>query len=219
MTAPGAAAAKRTPFVFLVVVLLGSGLIGLLVLNSALNQGSFELSRLERQATELTDERQALQQEVDELSAPDALERRARELGMVPGGNPVFLEPDGTVRGVPSPAAGGGPAVLDAPAAALPTAPPPPPPPAARPQPGPVRRPDLGEPRRATGGLRVRVAERARSAPLAGRGPLRRAARPRPGRARSHRPREAHPDIRQVTSYDGPARSSAPRAAPRPPAR
>lgn len=30
--------------------------------------------------------------------------RRARELGMVPGGDPAFLDPDGTVKGVPSPA-------------------------------------------------------------------------------------------------------------------
>ncbi|MEV0264497.1 septum formation initiator family protein [Streptomyces sp. NPDC050617] len=100
----GPAGAKRTPFVLLVVVLLGSGLIGLLVLNSSLNQGSFELSRLEKQTTELTDEQQSLQQDVDKLSAPDALDRRARELGMVPGGNPAFLGPDGTVHGSPSPA-------------------------------------------------------------------------------------------------------------------
>ncbi|WP_424887873.1 septum formation initiator family protein [Streptomyces sp. XH2] len=103
----GPVGAKRTPFVLLVVVLLGSGLISLLLLNSALNQGSFELSRLQRKTTELTDEQQALQQEVDQLAAPDALERRARELGMVPGGNPAFLSPDGTVRGQPSPAGDG----------------------------------------------------------------------------------------------------------------
>ncbi|WP_431044891.1 septum formation initiator family protein [Streptomyces sp. P1-3] len=114
--ASGAAAAKRTPFVLLVVALLGAGLISLLVLNSALNQGSFELDRLEKQTTELTDERQALQQEVDQLSAPDALERRARELGLVPGGSPVFIGPDGTVRGVPQ-TADGLPATLLAPAA------------------------------------------------------------------------------------------------------
>ncbi|ARZ70556.1 hypothetical protein SMD11_4963 [Streptomyces albireticuli] len=100
----GPAGAKRTPFVLLVVVLLGSGLISLLLLNSSLNQGSFDLTRLQRETTELTDEQQALQQEVDRLAAPDALERRARELGMVPGGNPAFLGPDGTVRGAPAPA-------------------------------------------------------------------------------------------------------------------
>ncbi|GAB7034077.1 septum formation initiator family protein [Streptomyces sp. NPDC021749] len=98
-TAPGTAA--RTPFVLLIVVLLGSGLITLLLLNSALNQGSFELSRLEKKTDELTDEQQALQQEVDGYSAPGALERRARQLGMVPGGAPAFLLPDGTVRGKP----------------------------------------------------------------------------------------------------------------------
>ncbi|WP_310727696.1 septum formation initiator family protein [Streptomyces sp. N2A] len=97
--APGTAA--RTPFVLLIVVLLGSGLITLLLLNSALNQGSFELSRLEKKTDELTDEQQALQQEVDGYSAPGALERRARQLGMVPGGAPAFLLPDGTVRGKP----------------------------------------------------------------------------------------------------------------------
>ncbi|WP_173864788.1 septum formation initiator family protein [Streptomyces roseifaciens] len=128
----GPAGVKRTPFVLLVVVLLGSGLISLLLLNSALNQGSFELSRLQRKTTELTDEQQALQQEVDQLAAPDALERRARELGMVPGGNPAFLGPDGTVRGFPSPAAD--PAAYRAPAPAVP-APPPAPVPALMPAP------------------------------------------------------------------------------------
>ncbi|WP_405741133.1 septum formation initiator family protein [Streptomyces sp. NBC_01525] len=98
----GSSSAARTPFVLLVVVLLGSGLLALLLLNSALNQGSFELSRLEKRTDELTDDQQELQQAVDAVSAPGALERRARELGMVPGGNPAFLAPDGTVRGKPS---------------------------------------------------------------------------------------------------------------------
>jgi cell division protein FtsB len=98
--------AARMPFVLLVVLILGSGLITLLLLNSALNQDSFKLSKLKRETTELTDEQQALQQEVDGYSAPDALEQRARELGLVPGGSPVFLFPDGTVRGVPSRAPG-----------------------------------------------------------------------------------------------------------------
>ncbi|MGW2844860.1 septum formation initiator family protein [Streptomyces sp. NPDC001274] len=98
----GAHNAARTPFVLLVVVLLGGGLITLLVLNSALNEGSFRLSELKKRTTELTDEQQALQRDVDNFSRPDALERRARELGMVPGGSPVFLNPDGTVRGVPA---------------------------------------------------------------------------------------------------------------------
>lgn len=97
----GPSSAARTPFVLLVVVLLGGGLIALLLLNSALNEGSFELSELKRKTTELTDEQQALQRDVDDSSAPDALERQARQLGMVPGGAPAFINPDGTVRGAP----------------------------------------------------------------------------------------------------------------------
>ncbi|MGW2299467.1 FtsB family cell division protein [Streptomyces sp. NPDC001809] len=101
----GPSSAARTPFVLLVVVLLGGGLISLLLLNSALNQGSFQLNELKDRTTELTDEEQALQRDVDDYAAPDALERRARELGMVPGGSPAFLGPDGKVLGEPSRAA------------------------------------------------------------------------------------------------------------------
>ncbi|MFI5755314.1 cell division protein FtsL [Streptomyces sp. NPDC051569] len=97
----GSSSAARTPFVLLVVLLLGGGLITLLLLNSSLNEGSFRLSELKKRTTDLTDEQQALQRDVDDHSAPDALERRARRLGMVPGGSPAFLNSDGTVRGVP----------------------------------------------------------------------------------------------------------------------
>ncbi|MER6709640.1 septum formation initiator family protein [Streptomyces sp. NPDC000877] len=103
-TGPGQAA--RTPFVLLVVLLLGGGLIALLVLNSALSEGAFKLDDLQRETKNLTDEEQALQRDIDAYSAPEALQRRARELGMVPGGDPAFLQPDGTVKGVPSPASG-----------------------------------------------------------------------------------------------------------------
>ena len=99
------APAARTPFVLLMVALLATGLLVLLLLNATVNQGSFELSDLERRAGELRDQRQHLQAEIDDRSAPEALERRARQLGLVPGGAPAFLAPDGTVRGVPSPAA------------------------------------------------------------------------------------------------------------------
>ncbi|MFI2376543.1 septum formation initiator family protein [Streptomyces sp. NPDC018964] len=97
----GRAQAARTPFVLLVVVLLGGGLIGLLVLNSALSEGAFQLDDIQRETKNLTDEEQALQRDIDAYSAPDALQRRARELGMVPGGDPAFLGPDGKVKGVP----------------------------------------------------------------------------------------------------------------------
>lgn len=96
-----AATAARTPFVVLVVTLLAGGLIALLLLNSAVNQDSFKLNKLEKETTQYTDEQQQLQQEVDGYGAPGPLAERARELGMVPGANPAFLNPDGTVHGSP----------------------------------------------------------------------------------------------------------------------
>ncbi|PKW07257.1 hypothetical protein SAMN05428944_5677 [Streptomyces sp. 1222.5] len=126
----GRARAARAPFVLLVVLLLGGGLIGLLVLNSALSEGSFRLADLQRRTKNLTDAEQALQRDIDAYSSPDALQRRARALGMIPGGDPAFLDPDGRVRGVPSPAAPepaaltgpGAPATMD-PAVGLSTSP------------------------------------------------------------------------------------------------
>ncbi len=100
---PGGQAA-RMPFVLLVVALLGGGLISLLLLNSALNEGSFQLTKLKKETTTLTDEEQALQRDVDAHSAPDALQRRAHELGLVPGGSPVFIGPDGRIAGSAAPA-------------------------------------------------------------------------------------------------------------------
>ena len=77
-TGPGQAA--RTPFVLLVVLLLGGGLICLLVLNSALSEGAFKLDDLQRGTKSLTDEEQALQRDIDAYSAPDAARASARRL-------------------------------------------------------------------------------------------------------------------------------------------
>ncbi|OEV01648.1 FtsB family cell division protein [Streptomyces oceani] len=104
LTPAGGARAARTPYVLLIVLLLGSGLLALLFLNASVNQDSFELTELKQENRELSDEQQALEQEVNSYSAPGALEERARELGMVPGGPPAFLAPDGSVRGSPKPA-------------------------------------------------------------------------------------------------------------------
>ncbi|MCX4749604.1 cell division protein FtsL [Kitasatospora sp. NBC_01287] len=92
----------RTPFAVLVVVLLAAGLLGLLMLNTALNEGSFELTKLQKQTTTQTDQQQGLQQQIDHAAAPDALEQRARQLGMAPGGDPAFLQDDGKVLGSPA---------------------------------------------------------------------------------------------------------------------
>ena len=104
----GARSRGRGPFAALVALLLSAGLVALLLLNTALNQGTFELTQLQQRTTRLTDEQQGLQQQIAGWSAPDQLAARARQLGMVPGGVPAFLKDDGTVLGSPQPLAPGG---------------------------------------------------------------------------------------------------------------
>ncbi|WP_166351486.1 septum formation initiator family protein [Phytoactinopolyspora limicola] len=96
---PGAARTPRAPFVVLVLLVLGVGLVGLLLLNTALQQGSFALSRLEAETTSLRDRAAMLQGEVALLESPAGLAERARELGMVPGENLVFVELGAPVPG------------------------------------------------------------------------------------------------------------------------
>ena len=106
---PQPASARRAPFLILVVSLLGAGLLGMLALNTALAQGSFRVSDLQRQVAALDDQQQALQQRAAVLAAPQRLARRAGALGMVPMELPAFLRAsDGKVLGRPQPASGAG---------------------------------------------------------------------------------------------------------------
>jgi hypothetical protein len=97
--------APKAPFVLLLLTLLVGGLVTLLLLNTALAQGAFVVHDLESRSAELADREQALQQELALEASPARLAKRARELGMVPRENPVFLRTsDGRVLGVPQPA-------------------------------------------------------------------------------------------------------------------
>ncbi|MCW2543571.1 MAG: Septum formation initiator [Frankiales bacterium] len=95
--------AARTPFVVVVVTLLVSGLLGLLLLNMVVAQGSFQLHALAKQGKDLDLHEQQLANRVQALQAPGVLAQRATALGMVPGGPPAFLElPSGKVLGQPT---------------------------------------------------------------------------------------------------------------------
>ena len=85
---------RRAPFVVLVLLLLGFGLVGLLALNTSLQHGSFELTELERETALLRDRHAVLADDVARRSAPGVLAERARSLGMVPNEAPVFLQVD-----------------------------------------------------------------------------------------------------------------------------
>jgi len=92
--------AAKTPFALVLVVLLVGGLLGLLLLNTLVAQGSFRLSRLAAEGRALQQQEQQLAAEVQRLQAPAGLADRAEKLGMVPGGSPAFLRiSDGKVLG------------------------------------------------------------------------------------------------------------------------
>lgn len=100
--------ASRGVFALVVVGMLIVGMIVVLVINTALAQGAFTVSELQSQQTALAQQEQALSQVVAAASAPHALEKAARAMGMVPSQSPVFLKvPSGKVLGKPQAAPGG----------------------------------------------------------------------------------------------------------------
>lgn len=94
--------APRAPFVVLVGTLLTAGLVGLLMLHTALAEDSFRLHDLKKRSAALADREQALQQLVDLESSPRQLAVRAEGLGMVRSENPAFIRlSDGKILGKP----------------------------------------------------------------------------------------------------------------------
>jgi cell division protein FtsB len=115
VVAPVPSRAPRAPFVLFSMLLVGLGLVALLFLNTVVAQDAFTLHDLDRSTAALAEQEQRLRQEIAAMEAPNDLAGRARDLGLVPAGDPVFVTPDGKVLGNPVPA----------------SAPPPPPPPPA----------------------------------------------------------------------------------------
>jgi hypothetical protein len=84
------------------------GLIGLLLLNTVLAQGSFTLSSLRATSDQLADVQAALNQSLDASKSPANLATRATSMGMVPAQSAAFLRlSDGKVIGVAQPASPG----------------------------------------------------------------------------------------------------------------
>jgi hypothetical protein len=98
---PPAVERGRTVFVVSCLLLLVGGLLSLLLINTALAQGSFTLHDLQAQSDELGDREQALRHDIDVQAAPERLAARATALGMVPSQSPAFLRlSDGRLLGV-----------------------------------------------------------------------------------------------------------------------
>lgn len=92
-------------FAALCMTLLCAGLFALLMLNTAMAEGSFTLHNLQSTSGELADTQDALTQAIDAQRSPANLASRATRLGMVPADSAAFLRlSDGKVLGVAKPA-------------------------------------------------------------------------------------------------------------------
>ncbi len=105
LVAPVANRARRMPFVVVLLAIIGSGLVGLILISTVMQAQTFELAELTAEARQLETTQEALQREVSELESPENLGPLAVAHGMVPNQTPVYLQlSDGTVKGSPKPA-------------------------------------------------------------------------------------------------------------------
>lgn len=108
LLSPMAADVRRGPFIVLVLGLVVLGTIGLLMLNTAIAADSFAAQGLAERNTDLAILEEQLNRQIAAGLAPDSLADAARDLGLIPAGQPGFvvIGPDGaaTVQGVPTPA-------------------------------------------------------------------------------------------------------------------
>ncbi|MEO8518187.1 MAG: hypothetical protein ABI438_03335 [Dermatophilaceae bacterium] len=104
----GATPRRGAAFGIMCATLLAAGLIGLLLLNTALAQGSFVLHDLRAASGRLLDTQDVLTQSLEASASPASLAAKAAKMGMVPSQSAAFLRlSDGKVIGVAKPASAG----------------------------------------------------------------------------------------------------------------
>jgi hypothetical protein len=92
---------SRAGLVVACVALLVLGLVGLLLLDVSLERGAYDLRDQNQHAEQLRELAQKYRSEIVHQQAPQNLEDKARELGMVPAAGVVFRRSDGRTIGVP----------------------------------------------------------------------------------------------------------------------
>ncbi|EHR50429.1 Septum formation initiator [Saccharomonospora marina XMU15] len=102
---------SRTSFVLLLMAMMVTGVAATLWLSTQAITDSYRLEQLRQENAGLAERSEQLQREVSHLESPSSLAERARQLGMVPGGNPARLvvRPDGSVVVVGEPSAASAP--------------------------------------------------------------------------------------------------------------
>jgi hypothetical protein len=97
----------RAPFVMLLLLVVVGGVLGILMVNTKINENAFTLKNLEQEQAALDRQEQGLKKQIADYESPGNLAAAARRLGLVPAGSPAFIRlPDGRVIGVPQPAGG-----------------------------------------------------------------------------------------------------------------
>jgi hypothetical protein len=97
----------KASVVITVVLLAVVGVLGVLVVNTKINENAFKLDDLRDRQAVLDLQEQQLAGQLAELDSPGNLAAAARRLGLVPAGTPAYIRlPDGRVLGAPQPASG-----------------------------------------------------------------------------------------------------------------
>jgi hypothetical protein len=105
---PAPVSVPKAPFVAGVLAVVVAGVVGILVLNTEINQNAFRLDALQQQQSKLDRTEAQLTRDLAEKESPTSLAAAARRLGLVPAGSPAFITlPDGKVLTVPRPATAG----------------------------------------------------------------------------------------------------------------
>ena len=96
---------SRLGFLIVLLTVLGAGMVGVLVLNTVIQERATQVRAVQRQAEELGYQQASLTAEVERLRSSQDLAARAWEMGLRPNPYPVFvqLEADGTGRVVGDP--------------------------------------------------------------------------------------------------------------------
>ena len=101
---PAPVMAPRAPFVALVLVLVITGVVGILVLNTKIAENAFVLDDLHRKQSSLDRDEQRLKSDIAKQESPAYLATRASQFGLGRTTSPAsLLLPDGTKLEMPGP--------------------------------------------------------------------------------------------------------------------
>lgn len=104
---PPPVAVPRAPFVALVLLVVIGGVLGILLLNTKINENAFVLHDLRQQQAELNQRQQQLEEEIAVAASSVQLTAAANRLGLVRDGQPPHLwVPSGRLDGTLPPTTG-----------------------------------------------------------------------------------------------------------------